>query len=429
MRFCFALLALPFALVAALADDWPQFRGPGRNGISAEKGLTTSWNKEGPPVLWKIDTLGMGYSAPAVVGDTLYILGSDDQTEYLLALDTATGKKRFETPLGELYSNPWGGGPRGTPTVDGQRVYALGAKGGLVCADAKTGKTLWKVDLVADLGGVLKTYAYPNWGYVESPLVDDKHVYITPGGPKGTMAALDKKTGKVVWRSTEWTDEIDYVSPIKHTVAGTPMLIQMTGAHVAGLTPAEGKILWKFPREAKITISSPLAKGNLVFVASSYTVGCDLIRLTPKDDGTFEAKAVYDEAKRKIMQNHHGGMILLDDYVYGYSDSRGWSCLQLESGEVAWKSMKLGKGSVVYADGYLWCYAEEDGTLAVLEASPRGYQEKRRFRIAQPSNRPRPERNKSNVWTHPVIAHGKLYLRDQESLVCYNLKGNSLKGK
>jgi len=423
MRFCFALLALPFALVAALADDWPQFRGPGRNGISAEKGLTTSWNKEGPPVLWKIDTLGMGYSAPAVVGDTLYILGSDDQTEYLLALDTATGKKRFETPLGELYSNPWGGGPRGTPTVDGQRVYALGAKGGLVCADAKTGKTLWKVDLVADLGGVLKTYAYPNWGYVESPLVDDKHVYITPGGPKGTMAALDKKTGKVVWRSTEWTDEIDYVSPIKHTVAGTPMLIQMTGAHVAGLTPAEGKILWKFPREAKITISSPLAKGNLVFVASSYSVGCDLIRLTPKDDGTFEAKAVYDEAKRKLMQNHHGGMILLEDYVYGYSDSRGWSCLQLESGEVAWKSMKLGKGSVVYADGHLWCYAEEDGTLAVLEASPRGYQEKRRFRIAQPSKRPRPERNKSNVWPHPVIAHGKLYLRDQESLVCYNLKG------
>jgi len=423
MRFCFALLALPFALVAALADDWPQFRGPGRNGTSAEKGLMTGWNKEGPPVLWKIDTLGMGYSAPAVVGDTLYILGSDDQTEYLIALEAATGKKRFETPLGELYSNPWGGGPRGTPTVDGQRVYALGAKGGLVCADAKTGKTLWKVDLVADLGGVLKTYAYPNWGYVESPLVDDKHVYITPGGPKGTMAALDKKTGKVVWRSTEWTDEIDYVSPIKHTVAGTPMLIQMTGAHVAGLTPAEGKILWKFPREAKITISSPLAKGNLVFVASSYTVGCDLIRLTPKDDGTFEAKAVYDEAKRKLMQNHHGGMILLEDYVYGYSDSRGWSCLQLESGEVAWKSMKLGKGSVVYADGHLWCYAEEDGTLAVLEASPRGYQEKRRFRIAQPSKRPRPERNKSNVWPHPVIAHGKLYLRDQESLVCYNLKG------
>ncbi|MFQ3592510.1 MAG: PQQ-binding-like beta-propeller repeat protein [Gemmataceae bacterium] len=419
MRLCLTLVILPLVLAA----DWPQFRGPARTGISTEKGLTTTFGKDGPPVVWKIDTLGRGYSAPAVVGDTIYILGSDDQSEYLLALDAATGKKRFETLLGELYTNPWGGGPRGTPTVDGERVYALGAKGGLVCADAKTGKTLWRVDLVADLGGVLKTYAYPNWGFVESPLVDEKHVYVTPGGPKGTLAALDKKTGKVVWRSSDWTDEIDYVSPIKHTLDGKEMLIQMTAAHVAGVSPADGKILWKFPREAKITISSPLAKGNLVFVASSYTVGCDLIRLTPKDDGTFEAKAVYEDATRKAMQNHHGGLILLDGYVYGYSDSRGWSCLKLETGEVAWKSMKLGKGSVVYAEGHLFCYAEEDGTLAVIEASPKGYNEKARWRIAQPSKLPRPERNKSNVWAHPVIAHGKLYLRDQESLVCYDLKG------
>jgi outer membrane protein assembly factor BamB len=419
MRFCFALLVLPLVLAA----DWPQFRGPGRTGISAEKDLKVAFGKDGPPVAWKIDTLGMGYSAPAVVGDTLYVLGSDDKTEYLIALETATGKKRFETPLGDLYTNPWGGGPRGTPTVDGERVYALGAKGGLVCADAKTGKTLWKVDLVADLGGVLKTYAYPNWGFAESPLVDDKHVYVTPGGPKGTMAALDKKTGKVVWRSTDWTDEIDYVSPIKHKVDGKEMLVQMTGAHVAGVSPADGKLLWKFPREAKITISSPVASGNLVFVASAYTVGCDLIRLTAKADGTFEAKAVYEDATRKGMQNHHGGVILLDGHVYGYSDSRGWSCLKLETGEVAWKSLKLGKGSVVYADGHLYCYAEEDGSLAVIEATPRGYNEKSRFRIAQPSGKPRPERNKSNVWAHPVIAHGKLYLRDQESLVCYDLKG------
>jgi outer membrane protein assembly factor BamB len=413
---CLALLPL------IMGGDWLQFRGPQRTAISSETGLKTRFGKEGPPVAWKIDTLGPGYSAPAIVGDTLYILGSKDQTECLIALDVASGKKRFETPLGEFYTNPWGGGPRGTPTVDGDRVYALGAKGGLVCADAKTGKPIWKVDLVADLGGVLKTYAYPNWGFTESPLVDDQHVYVTPGGPKGTMAALDKKTGKVVWRTTDWVDEIDYVSPIEHTLAGKRMLIQMTGAHVAGVAPEDGKILWKFPREAKITISSPLASNDLVFVASSYTVGCDLIRLTPRDDGTFEAKAVYEDTTRKVMQNHHGGMILKDGYVYGYSDSRGWSCVKLTTGEVAWKSLKLGKGSVVYADGHLFCYAEEDGTLAIVEATPTQYKEKARFRMAQPTTQPRPERNKSNVWAHPVIAHGKLYLRDQESLVCYDLK-------
>jgi outer membrane protein assembly factor BamB len=410
------LLALPLLLAA----DWPQFRGPDRTGLSKETGLLKSWPKDGPPVLWKIDALGAGYSAPAVVGDTLHLLGSDDKTEYLFALDAATGKKRYQTPLGDFYDNPWGGGPRGTPTVDGDRIYALGAKGGLVCADRASGKQLWRVEL-PDLGTAHKVYAYPNWGFAESPLVDDDHVYVTLGGEKGTLAALDKKTGKLKWRTTEWTDPIDYVSPIKHTLNGKPMIIQMTASHVVGVAPADGRVLWKYPREAKITISSPIATGDRVFVASAYSIGCDLIKLTPKGDA-FEPEGVYPAEARKGMQNHHGGVILLDGHVYGHSDSRGWTCLKLDTGEVVWKSMKLGKGSVVYADGCLFCYDESDGTLAVIEATPKGYNEKGRFKIAQPSARPRPPRNSSNYWTHPVIANGRLYLRDQDKLLCFDVK-------
>ncbi len=417
-----AILCLLLA-ASARADDWPQFRGPTRTGISKEAGLLQSWTKAGPRLLWSVGTLGEGYSAPSVVGGRIYIAGSEGKTEKLFCLDAKDGKAVWSLDIGTLYENPWGGGPRGNATIDGGQVFVIGAQGVLVAADL-AGKKLWSVDLIKGLGASLKEYKYPNWGIAESPLVDDRHVYVTPGGAAGTMAALDRKTGKPVWRSKGWTDEIDYVSPVKHTVNGVEMIVQMTAAHVAGIAPKDGALLWKYPREARITISSPICEGNKVFVASAYTVGCDLIELTP-DGGKFTAKGVYDDEAKKAMQNHHGGVILLDGHLYGYSDKgRGaWTCMDFKTGKVVWTSSKTPKGSLVYADGRFVLFDEEKGNAVLIAASPKGYDELGRFTIPKPSTRKRPpNRDGKNFWTHPIISNGRLYLRDQEQLMCFDIK-------
>jgi outer membrane protein assembly factor BamB len=422
----YAILLLALSAFPAFSADWPQFRGTNRNGTSTDTGLLKAWPKGGPKLLWSIDTLGYGYSGPSVVGERIYIMGSKDSTaELLFCLDARDGKKIWSTPIGPFYKNPWGGGPRGTPTVDNGQVFALGGQGVLIAVNAKTGKVRWKVDLLKDFGAKFKKYAYPEWGCTESPLVDAEKVYITPGGPKGTMAALDRKTGKQVWRSTDWTDEIDYVSPVKHSINGVDMIVQMTASNVAGVSPKDGSVLWKYKREAKITIPSPICKGNKVFVASAYTIGCDLIDLKPAAGGKFTVSCAYSEETKKAMQNHHGGVILLDGHLYGYSDKgRGsWACVEFETGKVVWSSPKTPKGSIVYADGHFVLFDEEKGDAVLIEATTAGYKEKGRFPLPNKSKLERPSNRKGkNFWTHPVIANGRLYLRDQEQFMCFDLK-------
>jgi outer membrane protein assembly factor BamB len=413
-----ALLLFAPASVAAL--DWPQWRGPERNDLSKETGLLTSWPKDGPKLLWSCTDAGLGYSGPAVVGDRLYTMGAFKDRETLYALDVHTGKKLWSGEVGPFYECAWGGGPRATPTVDGELIYAMGAHGRLLCVKAATGDKVWLVDLKKDLGGVSKKYA-AQWGYTESPLIDGDRVVVTPGGPRGTLAALNKKTGSVLWRSTEWTDEADYSSVVRHMINDVPMYVQMTGDSVAGVSPADGSLLWRFARPAKITISTPVCFANYVYVSSSYSVGCDLIELTPEGK-KFRARGVYDDATRKAMQNHHGGVILLDGRIYGYSDPlKGWTCQDATTGKVAWASRALGKGSLTYADGHFYCFSEDRGTCVLIDAIPKAWTEKGRFDIRQ-SKLPRPPRNSTNVWTHPVVADGRLYLRDQDQLFCYDVK-------
>lgn len=422
LRFAILLLALP---APAPAADWPQYRGPNRDGHSHDKGLLKAWPKEGPRRLWSIDTLGHGYSGPAVVGDRIYIMGSQDsKTELLFCLDAKDGSKVWSAEVGDFYKNPWGGGPRGTPTVDNGQVFALGGQGNLVAADAKTGKVQWKVSLPKDLGAKQKVYRYPEWGFTESPLVDAEKVYITPGGPRGTMAALNRKDGKVLWRSTDWKDEIDYVSPVRHSVNGTDMIVQRTAEHVAGVSPKDGSVLWRYALEARITIPSPICKGNKVFVASAYNVGCDLIELTAAG-GKFTAKSAYSAEAKKNLQNHHGGVVLLDIHLYGYSDRGrgGWQCVEFDTGKVVWSSPKTPKGSIVYADGHFILFDEEKGDCVLIKATTAGYEEKGRFPLPSKSKLPRPANRKGkNFWTHPVVANGRLYLRDQEQFMCFDLQ-------
>ena len=390
------------------ASDWPTFRGADRKDISSETGLLKQWPDGGPKKLWMYDGAGLGYSGYAIVGGTLYTLGARDAVEYVIALDAATGKEKWVSEAGPFLSNNWGNGPRSTPTVDGDRVYAMSGKGDLVCLNAADGKKLWSTNMSA-AGG--KT---PGWGYTESPLIDGKLVICTPGGSKGTLLALDKMSGEKVWQSTEWTDGAQYSSIIAADNGGTHQLIQLTQQSFAGINAADGKLLWKTPFSGKTAvIPTPIYKDGQVYVAAGYGVGCKSVKL---GTGT-EPELVYENQN---MVNHHGGVILVGDYLYGYSDKGGWTCQDFKTGEVKWTEKKLGKGAVHCADGMLYLLEESSGTVVLIDASPDGWKEHGRFKLDPQTL----QRSKSGrIWTHPVVSNSKLYLRDQELLFCFDVKG------
>jgi outer membrane protein assembly factor BamB len=407
---CLLALALP-----ALAADWPQWRGPNRDDISIETGLLTSWPKEGPRLLWTFEDAGIGYSAPAIVGNFLYTMGSDGKREFVYALDLATQKKVWSTDVGPYFRNGNGNGPRGTPTVQGDLLYCLTGPGELLCIATKDGSIRWQTNLKnKDIDGQMAS----GWGYTESPLVDGDKVVCTPGGKKGALAAFDRKTGDLLWRSKEFTSPATYSSIIVATIDGVKQYVQVTGGGVAGVSAADGTLLWQSDQSAfRISVSTPVAKDDYVYVSTGYGVGCGALKITKTGD-KFEAKKVYDEDEKKLMTNHHGGFILIGDYVYGYSDSKKWICQELKTGKLMSeaKAKNFGKGSLTCADGRLICYTEDGGKVALFEASPKEWKEKGRFTIPQ-----RSKKNVNKTWTHPVVANGRLYLRDQEFLFCYDV--------
>jgi outer membrane protein assembly factor BamB len=413
------------------AADWPQWGGPNRDGVSPETGLLKEWPKGGPKLLWSVDTLGQGYSAPAVVGDRLYVLGTSGTDEVLLTLDAATGKPVGSAvkigPVFTFKGNLWGNGPRSTPTVDGDRVYALGGQGILFCADATKGELVWSRNLPKDAAGEVNPIgggpAKLGWGWSWSPLVDGDRLVCVPGGPKGTVAALDKKTGDVLWRSADLKEQATYSSPVAADLGGVRQYVVMTIKGTAGVAAKDGKLLWKYDRKPEyndVVINTPLVRDNLVWttVGMGFPAGCDLIEVAGKD-GSFEAKKVYSKPD---LANISGGPVLVGDHVYGFStDTRvpGWVCLEFKTGKVVWNDDKIESGPVAAADGNLYVLGEETGAVVLAAASPKGWQEKGRFELPKQTKQ-RPQQGK--IWTHPVIADGKLYLRDQELLFCYSIK-------
>ncbi len=401
---------------------WPQWRGLHHDNVSTETGLLKTWPDGGPKLLWTYAAAGIGYSGPAIVGDRLYTMGADEQNDYVLALDVRQGKKVWSKPIGADVGNAYGSGPRGTPTVDGDRLYALSSGGELVCLKIDNGARVWSVSLTGPggLGG-----GRPVWNYAESPLVDGEQVICTPGGSRGTLAALDKHTGKVLWRSEALTDPAGYSSVVPTTVGGVRQYVQLTMKGVAGVAAKDGRLLWYYPNKKYRTavIPSPIVHDDYVYAVAGYGAGAVLLKLTPDGDGT-KAEQVYDEESMRLMDNKHEGVVRIGDYVYGWSD-RGnvWLCQEFKTGKKIWTSQKLGRGSLTCADGQLYCYSEHDGTVVLIDASPQGWEEKGRFTIPQQSKFPRPPRRRSdNIWTHPVVANGCLYLRDQELIFCYKVK-------
>ena len=389
----------------AVAGDWPTWRGPKRDGISTETGLLKQWPAGGPPLAWKVKGCGAGFSSVSVADGRVITMGDGPDGARVLAFGV-DGKPLWQS---ETIGKPGGNyaGTRCTPTIDGGLVYALAQFGDFVCLDAKTGKVLWKKSLQKDFGG-----NYAGWNYTESPLVDGNKVLVTPGGRNGAMVALDKKTGAVLWQSKQWTDSAAYSSIVPSDFGGKRHYVQLTEQSVAGIDAASGDLLWRAPREGKVaTIPTPILSGDLVYVASGYGVGCNLFKVQ-RAGNAINSQEVY---ANKNMVNHHGGVILIGQHVYGHSDNGNWTCMDLRTGTVVWRNNGVGKGAVAYADGHLYCRSESgNGTIALVAATPQGYQEKGRFN--------QPDRSNANSWAHPVIANGKLYLRDQDVLLCYDVK-------
>ena len=390
----------------ASAADWPTWRGPKRDDISTEKNLLTEWPAGGPALAWKTTGCGSGYSSVSVANGRVFTMGDTPEGSAVRAFEEKSGAPLWVSPI---LGKPGGNydGPRCTPTVDGDSVYALGQFGDFVCLEAASGKERWRKNLGTDFGG-----KYSGWNYTESPLVDGNLVLFTPGGKKGAIVALDKKTGSLLWQSTEFTDGAQYSSLVPADINGVHQYIQLTAESVAGVDGATGKLLWRAERKgATAVITTPIYANNEVYVTSGYGVGCNAFKIT-KDDSGFKTEELY---ANKNMANHHGGVILLGDYLYGFSDSKGWICQDFKSGEIKWSDKGVGKGSIAYADGHFYCRSEGGkGVVAMIEASPEGYKETGRFE--------QPERSTKNSWPHPVIANGKLYLRDQDVLLCYDVR-------
>ena len=403
------LFVLFLTATIAVGADWPQWRGPLRDDISTETGLLKQWPADGPPLAWKATGLGEGYSGVSVVGGRIYTMGDLGEASFLLALDAANGKVIWSTKVGKAGGNY--AGPRCTPTVAGDHVVALGQFGDLLCVAAADGKELWRHNLKSDFGGKMMSM----WGYAESPLVDDGKVICTPGGAQGTMIALSEKTGEVVWHSKDWTENAAYTSMIIAMVNGVRQYIQLTDASVAGVSPKDGSVLWRAPRPGKTAvIPTPIFADDSVYVDSGYNVGCNLFKISAGTTaGSFNAQQVY---ANKVIKNQHGGRVKVGEYLYGHSDGDGWTCQNFKTGEAVWQEKaKLPKGSLSCADGMLYLRAESGpGTVVLLEPTPTGWTEKGRF--------DQPNRSNVNSWPHPVISGGKLYLRDKDILLCYDVK-------
>jgi len=396
------------------STDWPTWRGALRDGKSPDTGLIKEWPKDGPKLLWTFENAGKGYSSPALADGKIYLTGSRNGKAEIICLDP-DGKELWAAPIGEDsgegYSTGWGAGTRGAPSVSDGMVYAMSANGGLACFDASDGKRIWSKDLVKDFGGGI-----PGWGYSESPLVDGDQVVVTPGGDQGAIVALDKKTGKELWRSKDLKDAAQYSSLVAAEVKGRRQYIQLFMNTLAGVDAANGDVLWTSPwREGRTAvIPTPVYHEGTVYMTSGYGSGCKLVRI--------DGEKAEDIWENKVMKNHHGGVVLVDGHIYGFSDGGGLVCQELATGKQKWSERGEGiqKGSVHYADGMLYCMDEEAGSVFQAEANPEKFVEHGRFEI--PRQTKLREGTNGKIWTHPVVIGGKLYLRDQDLLFCYDVK-------
>jgi outer membrane protein assembly factor BamB len=408
---CRPAFALVFALgMAAVSHgqstsgaDWPQWRGPDRTGLSTESGLLKQWPASGPPLVWSVSNLGAGYGSIAVSGDRIFVQGLKGRDSTVSSLNRADGKPVWSKIVGPTATDDRGPGPRGTPTVDGDQLYVLTESGDLACLRSQDGSVLWQRNILKDFGA-----RNIPWLISESPLVDGNNVIVTPGGRNAGMVALDKMTGKTVWTSKELSDQAGYSSVIAADVQGVRTLMTLTAEAGVGVRAIDGKLMWRYEPVANDTanVATPIFFDNKVFYTTNYGAGGALLGLTAQN-GEVRATPIYTTQE---LQNHHGGVVLANGYLFGFNNSILTS-LEFATGKMMWRHRSVGKGSLVYADGHLYILGE-DNVVGLAEATPTGYREKGRFRIADqgwPS------------WAHPVVSGGRLYIRNQSTLASYDV--------
>lgn len=382
------------------AQEWPQWRGMNRDGISQETGLLKIWPAEGPKVLWKVP-VGDGYSAVSVSGGRLYTMDAKGEDEFVVCLDATTGKEIWRFRSDANFINEQGNGPRGTPTVDGDGVYALGAQARLIALEAKSGKKIWEKDLQKELGAKL-----PIWGVSSSPLVEGELLIVPVGGSEqNAVVAFDKKTGNIIWKSQ--TDEPGYSSPIAIVLDGVRQIVVFSGTALLSLSPKDGKLLWKYPWKTDwfVNAATPIfIPDDKLFISTSYDHGAALLRIRPAA-GRFTVEELW---LSKGMKNHFNSSVLQNGYLYGF-DNATLKCIDAATGEEKWKKSGFGKGSLILADGNLIVLSER-GQLLLVEATPVEYKEKGNAQVLQ-----------GKCWTHPSLSGGKLYLRNQKELLCLDL--------
>lgn len=417
-----SVLAVAAAASSAWADEWPTFRGPGRTAVSQEKNLLQKWPTDGPPLVWKTMGAGRGYSSLAIAGGKIYTYGdtlstAPDTDEYLQCYDQKTGKPVWThkvSPLWTAQKNVGWQSPRSTPTVDGDHVYAITPAGVLVACKTADGSEAFRVDFVEAYGGKKAD----GWGFSESPLVDGDKVVCTPGGTKTTMVAFDKKTGKEIWKTVREGDiGAGHASIVISNVGGTKVYVQTTGSGAVGVRAEDGKVLWSQGIEkTTAVIPTPIIRDDLVFFTMGYgTGGGTLLKQIPQPDNEMKIEVVYPLNQK--LKNKHGGVVLIGDYLYGDTDDKGlpW-CAELLTGKVVWDKIRpSGKNSAAFAaaDQHLYIHFA-NGTMVLAKADPAGYEEVGSFTAPGTGERP--------SWAHPVIADGMLYLRENDAILCYDVR-------
>ena len=383
--------------------DWPQWRGPERTGLSKESGLLKQWPAAGPPLAWSSTTLGAGYGSIATSGNRIFVQGLRNRQSTVSALNRDTGQAVWSKALGPGGENDRGSGPRGTPTVDGDRLYVLTENGNLACLK-HDGTEVWQRNILKDFGG-----RNIQWLISESPLVDGSRVIVSPGGRGASMVALDKMTGKTIWTSKDLSDEAGYASPVVADIQGVRTVMTITSEGGVGVRASDGALMWKYRPAANSTanITTPVFFDNKVFYSSAYGTGGALLGLRAQG-GEVKAQEVYFTRE---MQNHHGGVLLVNGYLYGYNNSI-LTCLEFATGKMAWRHRSVGKGALSYADGHLYILSE-DHVVGMVEASPGGYREKGRFAIRDLG---------APAWAHPVVSGGRLYIRNQGTLAAHDIR-------